>query len=259
MELAEFSYTIQYRQGSSNVVPDSLTRAHCVAVANTLEDIHIQLCHPGVTRLLHFVKSKNLPYSTEDVKKLCSNCRICAELKPNFYKSKNHTLIRSTRPVERISIDFKGPLPSSSRNKYILTIVDEYSRFPFVIPCPDISASTIIKSLDSIFSLCGMPGFIHSGRGSSFMSADVKNYLTSRGVATSHSTPYHPIGNGQVERYNGIVWKSIRLALASVQLPVQQWEKVLPDLLHSIRSLLSTATNTTPHERFFNFPRESSQ
>jgi transposase InsO family protein len=104
-----------------------------------------------------------------------------------------------------------------------------------------------------------MPGFIHSDRGSSFMSADVKNYLASRGVATSHSTPYHPIGNGQVERYNGIVWKGIRLALVSIKLPVQQWEKVLPDVVHSIRSLLSTATNTTPHERFFNFARKSSQ
>ena len=91
------------------------------------------------------------------------------------------------------------------------------------------------------------------------MSAELVKYLTDRGIASSHSTPYHPIGNGQVERYNGIVWKAIRLALASNNLPVPHWEKVLPDVLHSIRSLLSTATNTTPHERFFNFQRKSSQ
>jgi len=90
-------------------------------------------------------------------------------------------------------------------------------------------------------------------------SADVKDHLSSRSVATSRSTPYHPIGNGQVERYNGIIWKAVRLALASAQLPVQQWEKVLPDVLHSTRSLLSTATNATPHDRFFNFARKSSQ
>jgi len=79
----------------------------------------------------------------------------------------------------------------------------------------------------------------------------VKDRL-SRGVSTSRSTPYHPIGHGQVERYNGIIWKAVRL-------PVQQWEKVLPDVLHSTRSLLSTATNATPHDRFFNFARKSSQ
>ena len=37
-----------------------------------------------------------------------------------------------------------------------------------------------------------------------------------------------------------------------------QWESVLPDALHSIRSLLCTATNETPHERLFRFPRRNS-
>ena len=66
------------------------------------------------------------------------------------------------------------------------------------------------------------------------------------------------MGNGQVERLNGTVWKAIQLALKSRNLPDQQWELVLTDVLHSLRSLLSTATNVTPHERFFGFPRRSS-
>jgi hypothetical protein len=50
----------------------------------------------------------------------------------------------------------------------------------------------------------------------------------------------------------------VRLALESKQLPVEAWELVLPDALHSIRSLLCTSTNETPHERFFSFTRKSS-
>ena len=259
LELAEFSYTIQYRQGKQNVVADSFTRAHCNAISSNLEDFHVQLCHPEVTRLLHFVKTRNLPFSTEEVKRVCSHCRICSELKPRFYKSPQGTLIKATKPMERLGLDFKGPLPSVTRNKYLLTIIDEYSRFPFGIPCPDMNSGTVIKSLDTLFTLCGMPGYVHSDRGKSFMSKEIVNYLTSRNISSSHSTPYHPIGNGQVERYNGIIWKSVRLALASKGLAVEQWEKVLPDALHSIRSLLSTATNETPHDRFFNFQRKSSQ
>lgn len=110
MELVEFCYIIQYRLGSSNVVVDSFTRAHCMAVTTILDDIHTHLYHLGVTRLLHFVKSKSLTYSTEGVKCVSFNCRIYAELKPNFYKSKNNTLMKSMRPVEQISINFKGPL-----------------------------------------------------------------------------------------------------------------------------------------------------
>ena len=108
---------------------------------------------------------------------------------------------------------FKGHLPSATQNKYLLTVVDEYSRFPFAIPCPDINSSTVIKSLDIIFALSGMPNYIHSDRGKSFMSHKLKNHFYGRGIASSKSTPYHCIGNGQVERYNGIIWKNIKLAL----------------------------------------------
>ena len=48
------------------------------------------------------------------------------------------------------------------------------------------------------------------------------------------------------------------LALKSLNLPSSQWETVLDRSLHSIRSLLCTATNQTPHERLFSFPRKSS-
>ena len=40
-------------------------------------------------------------------------------------------------------------------------------------------------------------------------------------------------------------------------LPLTSWEIVLPQALHSIRSLLCTATNVTPHERLFSYNRKS--
>ena len=89
------------------------------------------------------------------------------------------------------------------------------------------------------------------------MSEEVKSYLHNKGVATSRTTAYNPQGNGQIERYNGIIWKAITLALKSRNLPTSLWEVVLSDALHSIRSLLCTATNETPHERMFNYQRRS--
>ncbi|CAI9729506.1 Hypothetical predicted protein [Octopus vulgaris] len=60
-----------------------------------------------------------------------------------------------------------------------------------------------------------------------------------------------------VKRYNGVIWNSIKLALRSRNIPVSQWEVMLPEVLHSQCPLLCTATNETPHERFFKFPRRS--
>ena len=91
----------------------------------------------------------------------------------------------STRSMERFSIYFMGPLSSALQNKYLLTIVDEYSRFPFAFPCPSPSAPCVMKCLDQIFALCRTAEFIHSDRGPSFIYRELKSYLTERGVATS--------------------------------------------------------------------------
>ncbi|XP_054276457.1 uncharacterized protein LOC128995463 [Macrosteles quadrilineatus] len=261
LELSPYSFDIQYRPGKENVTADAFSRV-CGAVTNINCDdklfaLHQSLCHPGITRMYHWVKSKNLPYSVEDVKTMTNKCPMCAEIKPRFYKTTNAHLIKATKPFERLNVDFKGPLPSCTRNRYLLTIIDEYSRFPFAYPCSDMSSSTVVRCLENLFSIFGMPNYIHSDRGTSFLSKELRDYLHERGIATSQTTPYNPAGNGQVEKFNGTLWKAILLALKSRSLKVEQWEVVLNDALHSIRSLLCTSTNSTPHERFFIHPRRS--
>ena len=261
LELSSFAYTIHYRPGRLNVAADALTRATCSAVrspTSMLDDIHKQLCCPGITRLWHYVRVKNLPYSLENVKKTCSRCETCAEIKPQFYSAGHNVLIKATQPMERLSIDFKGPLPSSSRNSFFLCVVDEYSRYPFCFPCADTSTSTVIKCLKTLFSLFGTCQCIHSDRGSSFSSRQMKEFLLQNGIASSFTTPYHPQGNAQCERYNGIIWRTIKCALRSRHLPTKKWESVISVALDSIRSLLCTSTGETPHSRFFCFNRRSS-
>lgn len=258
LELSCYSFDIVYRPGRDNIVADTLSRICGASDTRHLFSLHQALCHPGITRMFHWVRSKNLPYSLDDVKKMTSACPTCAEIKPRFFKPQNQHLIKATMPFERLNIDFKGPIPSSCKNHYILTVIDEYSRFPFAFPCRDVSSATVTRCLNQLFSVFGTPSYIHSDRGTSFMSQELTSFLHLRGIATSRTTPYNPEGNGQAERYNGTIWRSIMLALKSRNLNVNQWEVVLDDALHSIRSLLCTTTNVTPHERFFIHPRRSS-
>ncbi|GFR62564.1 Pro-Pol polyprotein [Elysia marginata] len=53
------------------------------------------------------------------------------------------------------------------------------------------------------------------------------------------------------------MWKAITLSLKSKGLSIDQWELVLQDSLHSVRSLLCPETNATPHERMFLYSRRS--
>ena len=258
IELSTYNYDILYRPGKFNDPPDALSRSTCASAQDDqLQALHDDLCHPGVTRLFHFTRTHHLPFSVEEVRTMTRNCRVCAECKPNFYRPDKAHLIKATRPFERLSLDFKGPLPSTNRNTYFLSVVDEYSRFPFAVPCPDMTSATVIKALQDLFTLFGYPDYVHSDRGSSFMSEELRRYLLAKGIASSRTTSYNPRGNGQVERENATVWKATTLALTAKGLPVSRWQEALPDALHSIRSLLCTATNVTPHERIFLFPRKS--
>ena len=166
LELSCFSFKINYRPGKDNIPPDTLSRATCAAATEeSLYKLHESLCHPGVTKLNHFVRTKNLPYSLDEIKKITSQCPVCCECKPRYHHPEKVPLIKATQPFERINIDFKGPLPSNNGNKFFLHVIDEHSRFSFVFPCPDVSTTTVIKCLTTLFSIFGMPAYVHSDRG----------------------------------------------------------------------------------------------
>ena len=241
-----------------NLTSDTLSRAYCASISSDyLYNVHCVLCHPGVTRLYHYVRTKNLPYSLKEICKMTANCNVCAVVKPRFYKPIETHVIKATQPIKRLSVDFKDPIAGCTKNRYMLTIIDEYSRFPFAFPCSRMDASTVIACLSKVFLLFGLCAFIHSDRGPAFMSFELQSFLHSKGIGVSRTSVYNPRGNGQCEKFNSTVWNAVQLALKKCNLPISKWDIVLSDALHGIRSLLCTATNETPHERFLKFNRRS--
>ena len=258
IELSQYKFEITYRPGKDNVAADTFSRIASIGhPRQELQELHEQLCHPGVSRLTHFIRSRNLPYTQEQVKSVTSSCKSCLYLKPQFLRTEG-TLIKATAPFQRLSVDFKGPLPASKKgNKYLFTLIDEYSRFPFAYPCRDMTSGTVIQCFNHLFSIFGMPDMVHNDRATDFLSEETQNYQLGKSIATSKTSRYNPQCNGQVEKLNGTLWKAVQVTLHAKKLQPSDWEQVLPDALHSIRSLLCTATNETPHERMFNFTRKS--
>ena len=173
-----YTYHAQYCPGSENAAADALSRV-CGAIGRPgdLSRLHESLGHPGIARFWHFIRSKNLPFSIEEVRQTCSQCTTCSALKPRFYQPPQNQFIRATQAWERISIEFKGPLTTSHRgNKYLLIVVDGYSRFPFAFACKDTLTSSVTNCLALLFSLVGFP-YVHSDRGTAFMSKELKDYL----------------------------------------------------------------------------------
>lgn len=263
LELSQFHYDIIYRKGAENVSADTMSRsAATTKPATRLDELHDSLCHPGVTRCWEYVQRHNLPFSISEVREVTANCQTCQECKPKFFRPKlDGHLIKSTRPFERLNIDIVGPKAPAilTGRRFLLVVVDEYSRFPFAFALKDITTASVLQCLRQLFSLFGTPSFIHSDRGSQFMAEAFDSQLLQWGIAQSRTTPYNPQCNGQTEKYNGVLWKAIQCVLHSRKMPISMWETVLPEALSSIRSLICTATNETPHSRLFTFTRQGTQ
>ena len=71
------------------------------------------------------------------------------------------------------------------------------------------------------------------------------------------TTPYNPEGNGHCECYNSTIWKTITFARKNHKLPTTHWEAMIPDAIHSIRTLILVSTDSTPHECLFQYQRRS--
>lgn len=82
---------------------------------NNFKTLFEHFWHPGIARMNH-CPSIYLPYSITDNRQATSNCRVCAEIKPQHARVKGQR-IKATSQLERLNIDFKGPLPSNPRNK----------------------------------------------------------------------------------------------------------------------------------------------
>jgi hypothetical protein len=142
---------------------------------------------------------------------------------PKLRRIEASALSSAGKPAETSSKPhyLQSDLVSTSRVHYLfLLVMHIYSLLWMSTPVSNLhfhvqnmQSSTVIMCLNQIFTLCGMPNYIHSDLGTLFLSRELKDYLTKRGIATSRTTLYQQIGNGQVERYNGIIWKAVRLAL----------------------------------------------
>ncbi|GJX53470.1 reverse transcriptase domain-containing protein [Tanacetum coccineum] len=96
-------------------------------------------------------------------------------------------------------IDFMGPFPSLRENKYILVLVDYFSKWVEAKALPTNDARVVCKFLKSLFARFGAPRAIISDRGTHFYNDQFTKVMQKYEVTHRLSTAYHPQTSGQVE------------------------------------------------------------
>ena len=97
-----------------------------------------------------------------------------------------------------------GPLPLSGSYRYLLTVVDRFTRWPEAFPIADITAKTVCQAFyRNWFPRFGVPDEVVTDQGAQFLSSSWKEMMRTLGVKCNNTTAYHPQANGLVERILG--------------------------------------------------------
>jgi transposase InsO family protein len=153
-----------------------------------------------------------------------------------------------------LHMDLCGPMRVESINgkKYILVIVDDYSRYTWVkfLRSKDEAPGTIITFLKHIQVLLQAPvRIVRINNGTEFTNQELRNYFEDVGITHQTSVVRTPQQNGVVERRNRTLVEDARTMLIYSSAPLFLWaDAVATAYFTQNQSLVHPRFNKTPYE-----------
>ena len=216
-------------------------------------DVIHGLGHPGVERTRQTVAEKFVwPSLRQDVSRWARECLHCQRSK---------VLRHVTPPIgdfqvpnkrfEHLNLDLVSLTPSNGY-RYLLTIVDRFSRWPTAIPIKDMAVDTILDAFaHGWVANFGVPSSITTDRGAQFLSAAWGQLMQTWGINAHTTTAYHPEANGLVERLHRRLKEAL---LACSHDHPEEWFWKLPSVLLSLRTTLKPDLGASPAEMLYGEP-----
>lgn len=179
-----------------------------------------------------------------DTKHYVQSCKHCMSFKsPNKFSPiplQRHYI--PTRPMEYVSCDFIGKLPTTLKgNSYILTFVDHFTKFIKLYAVSNQTAQTTAEKFLDFACIFGFPRYLLSDRGTNFTSDLFKNLCSRLGVTKLQTTALNPRCNGSAEVINLNIKKSISIFAQDTG----QWD----EYINYYELLYNSTMHSSTHEK----------
>jgi transposase InsO family protein len=235
-----------YRRGTQErhqlVVPKPL-----VGEVIKLHHDPVYASHPGVKRT-HDLIALNFwwPGMRVVVKEYVRACHACQRAKEGReFKAPLGEAEEPTAPFQITAMDLTGPYPLTPRkNRYLLTLIDHFSKYVEAFPIPDQSAETCaMVHATQIVARQGSGSKLITDQGNYFMSNFFNTTCKVLSISRSRTTPFNPSSNGNIERWR----RSLHTGLSHyINAAHTNWDEVVPFFLMAYRATPNTTTEYSP-------------
>ncbi|CAF1390000.1 unnamed protein product [Rotaria sordida] len=205
-------------------------------------------------RAIHEIQQRYFwPNMVADIQNHIKSCIPC--LQNNHTRRKPPGALKPIKPPEGIwqllTMDFHGPITPTTRqgNKYIITLTDVLSKFVITKAVRDCTATTAAHFImEDVILKYETPKCILTDNGTHFTASMISELFKKIGVTHLYSTPYHPMTNGQIERYNATM--DAKIAALSNENRTN-WDEQLPFVTFNYNTSIHTTTGQIPFELIY--------
>ncbi|KAL7880809.1 hypothetical protein SRHO_G00030630 [Serrasalmus rhombeus] len=180
------------------------------------------------------------------IDRILDRCLVCAQNNPKP-KGPHQVLPKPETPFQEWQIDFTH-MTTVGPHKYLLVMIDTFSRWTEAFPCNKENANTVVTKLcQEIIPRYGVPLGIDSDKGTPFTSKVTQALAKQLSIDWAFHIPYHPQSSGMVERVNRTIKGRLRKAMQTQN--TTNWVKVLPVVLAELRmTRTDTLGGLSPYE-----------
>lgn len=195
------------------------------------------------------------PKMSEDISSHVTFCDICQRAKTRHRDVPELGHIAEPELISALgfwSIDLQGTYRATRRgNRYIIVAIDYLTKWVEARCLKDCTAVSTAKFIvDRIIHRHGVPEQMKllSDQGANFESRLIQELCELYNIKKLRSSPYHPQGNGAVERENREIKELLRSYTVSSQ---SDWDDYVEQVVHARNTTVHTSTSFTPFEMVY--------